>query len=471
WRTATTSSAARRKDGGGASPPRRLLVPKGGRDVGAWKPRRVRRSWHATTIGDACRVQTWKDNSTTRVPTNHPTTIPPLSTLRMPSPFPPPPSPSPSPSPSPTPNPITLPIARDEVSRSLLHVVVAAGATAADEVGYTSPLHDPSTRDGDPPPPPTKQDVDGRSAAHSPRLLPRPPTHPPTRPPSPHHPYSWLDAKIASLFHLAPPPRPPRPVSPHSGFSRPDPGRRWMNPTAESSKSKGDRRRPRRRFSEEQIKSMESMFETQTKLEPRQKLQLARELGLQPRQVAIWFQNKRARWKSKQLEREYRALKADYDALLSSFDSLKKEKQLLLQQVTHRRPLVSPSSSFSVLLPSTAHPSPPQLQDLAELIDKAEERINRDDEGSNDRDSEIKKDQSSRLPLKEEAGLEFAVCGDEEDKKPRYFSQDELVLCAGHPASSSLTSSAEQQFCLTTSWPSDQSCNNSQWWEFWPLSE
>ncbi|RZS09530.1 hypothetical protein BHM03_00040617 [Ensete ventricosum] len=126
------------------------------------------------------------------------------------------------------------------------------------------------------------------------------------------------------------------------------PAQVWMNPTAESSKSKGDRRRPRRRFSEEQIKSMESMFETQTKLEPRQKLQLARELGLQPRQVAIWFQNKRARWKSKQLEREYRALKADYDALLSSFDSLKKEKQLLLQQVTHRRLLVSPSSSFSV---------------------------------------------------------------------------------------------------------------------------
>lgn len=217
----------------------------------------------------------------------------------------------------------------------------------------------------------------------------------------------------------------------------------WMNPTAESSKDKGDRRRTRRRFSEEQIKSMESMFETQTKLEPRQKLQLARELGLQPRQVAIWFQNKRARWKSKQLEREYRGLKADYDALLSSFDSLKKEKQLLLQQ----------------------------LQDLAEMIDKAEERSNRDDEGSNDRDSEIKKDQSSRLSLKEEADMEFAVCADEEDKKPRYFSEDELVLCAGQPASSSLTSSAEQQFCLTTSWPSDQSCNNSQWWEFWPLCE
>jgi homeobox-leucine zipper protein len=75
------------------------------------------------------------------------------------------------------------------------------------------------------------------------------------------------------------------------------------------------------------------MFATQTKLEPRQKLQLARELGLQPRQVAIWFQNKRARWKSKQLEREYSALRDDYDALLCSYESLKKEKHALLKQV------------------------------------------------------------------------------------------------------------------------------------------
>ncbi|KAH7659600.1 homeobox-leucine zipper protein [Dioscorea alata] len=89
----------------------------------------------------------------------------------------------------------------------------------------------------------------------------------------------------------------------------------------------------KKRFSEEQIKSLETMFETQTKLEPRQKLQLARELGLQPRQVAIWFQNKRARWKSKQLEREYSSLRSDYDQLLSSFESLQREKQILAKQL------------------------------------------------------------------------------------------------------------------------------------------
>lgn len=91
----------------------------------------------------------------------------------------------------------------------------------------------------------------------------------------------------------------------------------------------------KRRFSDEQIRLLESMFESETKLEPRKKLQVAKELGLQPRQVAIWFQNKRARWKSKQLERDYSILRGNYNSLVSRFESLKKEKQALVIQVPH----------------------------------------------------------------------------------------------------------------------------------------
>lgn len=87
------------------------------------------------------------------------------------------------------------------------------------------------------------------------------------------------------------------------------------------------------RFSAEQIKSLESSFESETRLEPRKKVQLARELGLQPRQIAIWFQNRRARWKSKQIENEYKILKDNYDNLASQFESLKKERQSLLIQL------------------------------------------------------------------------------------------------------------------------------------------
>ncbi|KAJ4955414.1 hypothetical protein NE237_012197 [Protea cynaroides] len=92
--------------------------------------------------------------------------------------------------------------------------------------------------------------------------------------------------------------------------------------------------RKKKRFSDEQIKSLEAIFESESsKLEHWKKLQLARDLGLQPRQVSIWFQNRRARWKSKQLESNYSVLRANYDALASRFESLKKEHQSLLVQL------------------------------------------------------------------------------------------------------------------------------------------
>lgn len=88
-----------------------------------------------------------------------------------------------------------------------------------------------------------------------------------------------------------------------------------------------------KRFSDEQIKSLESIFKLGSKLEPSKKLQIARDLGLQPRQVAIWFQNKRARWKSKQIEQDYKVLKANYDNLYAKTESLMREKQSLQMQL------------------------------------------------------------------------------------------------------------------------------------------
>ncbi|KAL6541469.1 hypothetical protein OROGR_010955 [Orobanche gracilis] len=108
----------------------------------------------------------------------------------------------------------------------------------------------------------------------------------------------------------------------------------------ESPKNTSTQKNIGRRFSDEQIKSLESIFKVETKLEPKKKLQLARDLGLQPRQIAIWFQNKRARRKSKQIEQEYKDLRAKYDCLYMKVEDLKREKQSLLMQLQELNDLV-----------------------------------------------------------------------------------------------------------------------------------
>ncbi|KAL1336578.1 hypothetical protein HN51_030940 [Arachis hypogaea] len=89
----------------------------------------------------------------------------------------------------------------------------------------------------------------------------------------------------------------------------------------------------KRRLSVEQVKALEKNFEVENKLEPERKVKLAQELGLQPRQVAVWFQNRRARWKTKQLERDYGVLKNNYDALKVNHDALKQDNDALHKQI------------------------------------------------------------------------------------------------------------------------------------------
>ncbi|XAR51853.1 hypothetical protein NMG60_11006615 [Bertholletia excelsa] len=89
----------------------------------------------------------------------------------------------------------------------------------------------------------------------------------------------------------------------------------------------------KRRLTPEQVQMLEKSFEEENKLEPERKTELAKKLRLQPRQVAVWFQNRRARWKTKQLEREYDLLKSSYGSLLSDCDSMRKENDKLKAQV------------------------------------------------------------------------------------------------------------------------------------------
>lgn len=89
----------------------------------------------------------------------------------------------------------------------------------------------------------------------------------------------------------------------------------------------------KRRLTVDQVQFLEKSFEVENKLEPERKIQLAKDLGLQPRQVAIWFQNRRARWKTKQLEKDYDVLQNSYNSLKADFDNLFKEKEKLKAEV------------------------------------------------------------------------------------------------------------------------------------------
>lgn len=89
----------------------------------------------------------------------------------------------------------------------------------------------------------------------------------------------------------------------------------------------------KRRLNMEQVRTLEKNFELGNKLEPERKIQLARALGLQPRQIAIWFQNRRARWKTKQLEKDYDLLRRRFDAIKADNDSLQSQNKRLQAEV------------------------------------------------------------------------------------------------------------------------------------------
>ncbi|GAB2297258.1 hypothetical protein Dimus_031369 [Dionaea muscipula] len=130
----------------------------------------------------------------------------------------------------------------------------------------------------------------------------------------------------------------------------------------------------KRRLTAEQVQYLEKSFEVENRLEPDRKVQLANELGLQPRQVAIWFQNRRARFKTKQLEKDYDSLKADYDNLMAHHESILKEKDRLKNEVSLLvNKLKLREKGLLLVLPDSSDPRGPRPREQLDLVVASED--------------------------------------------------------------------------------------------------
>ncbi|KAL3636297.1 hypothetical protein CASFOL_020844 [Castilleja foliolosa] len=113
----------------------------------------------------------------------------------------------------------------------------------------------------------------------------------------------------------------------------------------------------KRRLMPNQVQFLEKSFDVDNKLEPDRKIQLAKELGLQPRQVSIWFQNRRARCKTKVLEKEYNSLKSSYDKLKEDYKTLSADNEKLKNEVHQLTEKLIPKESGKPELKSKPEPA------------------------------------------------------------------------------------------------------------------
>ncbi|KAJ4962163.1 hypothetical protein NE237_022102 [Protea cynaroides] len=145
-------------------------------------------------------------------------------------------------------------------------------------------------------------------------------------------------------------------AAPAQGETKPR-RRRKKNKGAEAA----DMAARKRKLSSEQVNLLEMNFGNEHKLESGKKDRLAAELGLDPKQVAVWFQNRRARWKGKRLEEEFSKLKNVHETTVLEKCHLEAEVLKLKEQLSEAGKEIrklsersdgvssgSPSSSFSM---------------------------------------------------------------------------------------------------------------------------
>ncbi|KAL4303997.1 hypothetical protein GQ457_10G026950 [Hibiscus cannabinus] len=124
-----------------------------------------------------------------------------------------------------------------------------------------------------------------------------------------------------------------------------------MEDEEETYNTNGGAAAPRRklRLTKEQSRLLEESFRQNHTLNPKQKEALALQLKLRPRQVEVWFQNRRARSKLKQTEMECEYLKRWFGSLTEQNRRLQREVEELRAMKVAPPTVISPHSCEPLL--------------------------------------------------------------------------------------------------------------------------
>ncbi|KAI7756070.1 hypothetical protein M8C21_015509 [Ambrosia artemisiifolia] len=129
----------------------------------------------------------------------------------------------------------------------------------------------------------------------------------------------------------------------------------------------GDNSRKKLRLSKDQSAVLEESFKEHNTLNPKQKLALAKRLGLRPRQVEVWFQNRRARTKLKQTE-------VDCEFLKRCCENLTEENRRLQKELQELRALKLSPQFYMQMAPPTTLTMCPSCERVA--VPSSEKSIN-----------------------------------------------------------------------------------------------
>ncbi|CAN1307078.1 Homeobox-leucine zipper protein HAT14 [Linum perenne] len=144
------------------------------------------------------------------------------------------------------------------------------------------------------------------------------------------------------------------------GFGFPSSNKRDLEEGERANASEDDENgsgRKKLRLSKDQSAFLEESFKEHNTLNPKQKLALAKQLNLRPRQVEVWFQNRRARTKLKQTE-------VDCEYLKRCCETLTEENRRLQKELQELRALKT-SQPFYMQLPATTLTMCPSCERVA----------------------------------------------------------------------------------------------------------